>query len=545
MATQVLASAFAPQYELQRQLGRGGMATVYLARDVRHGRLVAIKVLHPALAALVGPERFLREIRIAANLQHPHIVPVFDSGRAPGAAEGQDLLWYAMPFVEGESLRDRLSREGALPLAAALRIAREVAEALDYAHRQDVLHRDIKPENILLEDGQAVVADFGIARPIAAGETGITHGGILVGTPAYVSPEQVSGDSPLDGRSDLYSLGCVLFEMLTGTPLFAGPTPDSVIAQRFVPHDHLLDRLPPEVPEQVRGVLARLLSHDPTERYASGAEAAAALSGDGTGPRSRPPVPFRLNGRTIAVASVILLVAAVAVVAALRSRASRTAASGVVPRTVVVLPFTNMGRPDDEYFADGLTEEIAGRLARVPGLRVIARGSAMVYKGSDKPLEQIGKELGAGYALAGSVRWERLAGGRSRIRVTPRLVGFGSGAYLWSDRYDAELADVFKVQADIAEAVAAALDLRLGGDERAALARRPTSSLEAYDAFLRAGLYAERGWSDLGALDSSLIYYRRAVASDRGFAEAWARLSVALTLRFRRTPGGSELMLAA
>src|SRR5262245_44668057 len=349
MATQVLASAFAPQYELQRQLGRGGMATVYLARDVRHGRLVAIKVLHPALAALVGPERFLREIRIAANLQHPHILPVFDSGRAPAAADGQDLLWYAMPFVEGESLRDRLSREGALPLVAALRIAREVAEALDYAHRHDVLHRDIKPENILLEDGQAVVADFGIARPIAAGETGLTAAGLMVGTPAYVSPEQVSGEAPLDGRSDLYSLGCVLFEMLTGTPLFAGPTPDSVIAQRFVEHEHLLDRLPPAVPDQVRAVLARLLSHDPAERYASGAEVAAGLSGEPTAPRSRLARWFGPHGRPIAIASIFLLVAVAALVGVLRARLYRTApAPGAAPRTVVVLPFTNLGRADDE-----------------------------------------------------------------------------------------------------------------------------------------------------------------------------------------------------
>ena len=221
-----LQSGLADRYRLERELGRGGMATVYLARDIRHKRPVALKVLHPELGAVLGTERFLREVETAAGLQHPHILPVFDSGEAAGR------LWYTMPYVEGESLRDRLRREVQLPVEDAVRLTREVAEALDYAHRHGVVHRDIKPDNILLTEGHASVADFGIAKAVStAGGEALTQTGTAVGTPAYMSPEQASPGAPLDGRSDVYSLGCVLYEMLAGEPPFTGPSSQAIIAR--------------------------------------------------------------------------------------------------------------------------------------------------------------------------------------------------------------------------------------------------------------------------------------------------------------------------
>src|SRR5881628_2096065 len=250
-----LKAALAARYALERELGRGGMATVYLARDLRHGRLVAIKVLRPEIAAALGPERFLREIETAARLTHPHILPLHDSGQAGGS------LYYVMPYVEGESLRDRLEREGPLPLEEALRITREVASALSYAHSHDVVHRDIKPENILLSGGEAVVADFGIARAItAAAGRNLTETGIALGTPGYMSPEQASGGGPIDGRSDVYSLACVLYEMLVGEPAFTGPNAQVVIAKRFTDPVPSVRRLRETIPPAVDAAITRALA---------------------------------------------------------------------------------------------------------------------------------------------------------------------------------------------------------------------------------------------------------------------------------------------
>jgi len=551
MITASLTSAFAPHYELERELGRGGMATVYLGRDLRHERFVAIKVLHPTIAAALGAERFLREIRIAAHLQHPHILPVFDSGECAGR------LWYAMPYVEGESLRDRLRREGALPLGTALRVARHVAEALDYAHRHGVVHRDIKPENILLADGQAVVADFGIARPIDTGdETGITLAGVVVGTPAYVSPEQGAGSTRLDGRSDLYSLGCVLFEMLVGEPLFTGPTPQAVIEQRFLDPSPLLERLPPAVPAHVRAVLARLLAQHREERFESGARLAAALADErmasqGTTPvevsgpapavrRSARPVvapeppapgmPPPTGRRRIRAPMAMLMLGLGFLIGVgvlfgwLRSHADQGA---VGPKRLAVLPFDNLGDSADAYFADGVTDAVRGKLAGVPGLQVIASASANEYKHTRKSPQLIARELGVTYLLVGKIRWQKGDGRVNRVEVSPELIDLtnaGEPTTRWQQPVDASLTDVFQVQADIAGRVTEALDVALGKSQRETLGEPLTRNVAAYDAYLKGEELLKSG-VDIATLRRAVAEYEEAVTLDSTFVAAWAQLS--------------------
>jgi len=288
-----LRDALQDRYALERELGRGGMATVYLARDVKHKRLVALKVLHPELAAALGAERFQREIEFAARLQHPHILTVLDSGEAAGQ------LWFTMPYVEGESLRSRLRRERQLPVEDAVRIATETARALDYAHRQGVMHRDIKPENILLtRDGDTLVADFGIARALAGTEDHLTETGMSLGTPAYMSPEQASGDKAVDARTDIYSLGCVLYEMLAGEPPYTGPNAQVIIMKRFTDPVPSARKVRPAVPDGVDHAVQRALATLPADRFPTAAEFARALAYHGALPQSASaPRTFRRAGR--------------------------------------------------------------------------------------------------------------------------------------------------------------------------------------------------------------------------------------------------------
>ncbi len=267
-----LEKALSDKYDIARELGRGGMATVYLAQDKKHDRAVALKVLHPELSSSLGPDRFLREIKVAARLNHPHILPLHDSGEANG------FLYYVMPYVEGESLRSRLNRTGKLPLDEALYLARGIAGALDYAHRQRVVHRDIKPENIMLHEGEAMVMDFGIAKAVsaAAGDT-LTQTGMMVGTPAYVSPEQAAGEAEIDGRSDQYSLACMLFEVLTGKKAFTGATTQAVLSKRFTDPVPSLHKIDPTVPDEIDEAISKAMSKEPAERYTTSGEFAKAL----------------------------------------------------------------------------------------------------------------------------------------------------------------------------------------------------------------------------------------------------------------------------
>jgi serine/threonine protein kinase len=428
------------------------MATVYLARDLRHKRDVAIKVLKPELAAALGPERFLREIETTANLRHPGILPLYDSG------EAGEFLFYVMPFIEGESLRDRLSRERQLPVDTALQIAREAADALGYAHARGVIHRDIKPENILLESGHAVVADFGIAKAVSAlGGGSLTQAGLAVGTPAYMSPEQVLADTTLDGRSDLYSLGCVLFEMLTGEPPFAASTSQRTIARRLTEPPPAADARRPDIGPQVSSEIQRVLATDPAQRHATAAEFAGSLATA----RSDPALA---SWRTTPGGTV-------------------TAARGPQRGTgLVVLPFVNRSPdPSDEYFSDGLTEEIISDLASVKALSVISRTSAMRLKGTDKDVRTIGRELGVRYVLEGSVR---KAG--SSLRITAQLVDADADSQLWSEKYSGNLDDVFEVQERVAREIVKALGVTLSSDEDQRLSARPIQNIQAFELFLQA-----------------------------------------------------------
>jgi eukaryotic-like serine/threonine-protein kinase len=534
-----LERGLADRYRLERELGRGGMATVYLAHDLRHERPVALKVLNPELAHALGPERFQREIQLAARLQHPHILTVLDSGetQVPGGAR----LWFTMPFVEGESLRDRLRRERQLPVDTAVRIAREAAQALQYAHRHGVVHRDIKPENILLtSDGDTLVADFGIARALDAGsgQERLTETGLTLGTPAYMSPEQASGGRELDARTDIYSLGAVLYEMLVGEPPFTGATPQALLARRVLEDAPPLRQQRPSASEALERAVATALARTPADRFASAGDFARALEAADASrpatstvtapapPASTPPRPHRRVPSALAFVLGLLVTATMGMLLWQRThRAPPAGADG--SRVVAVLPFENLGAADQEYFADGVTDAIRGKLAAIPGLQVIARSSSSPYKGSGKSPTQIADELGAQYLLTGTVRWERGASG-NRVQVSPELVQIRSGGApttQWQQPFSAGITDVFQVQGDIARQVAEALDLQLGESQRAVLSERPTANLAAYDAYLRGEELYANGGGDPSQTRAAIRAYERAVALDTGFVLGWAHLS--------------------
>ena len=508
-------------YRLERELGRGGMATVYLARDLRHDRPVAFKLLRREVTLAISTERFRREITTAARLQHPHICSVYDSGETDGQ------LWFTMPYVRGESLRERLRREGRLSVADALRITCDCAEALAYAHRAGVVHRDVKPENILLtEDGNPMLADFGIALRLDAhsGEH-LTEAGHGVGTPLYMAPEQAMAE-PAGPRADQYALAAVCYEMLAGRPPHTGPTIHAVIARRVTVPAARVRAVRADAPVAVDLALARALSLEPGDRFPSMAEFARALTEPAPGRR----VPRRA---WIAVAS---LSTAVALALALHqggTPATPPAAPVAAPGTrLAVLAFENLGDSADAYFADGMADEVRAKLAGLPGLEVIARGSSSQYLGSGKSPALIGAELGVPYLLTGTVRWEK-GPKRSRVRVSPELIDARTGVTRWAAPFDAPFTDVFAVQADIAGQVAGALHLALTDSARAQLSAVPTRNLDAYAHYLRSR-ELRSGEHSPDALRSAIVELREAVRIDPTFVAGWAELAQVQMDAFRQ-----------
>jgi serine/threonine-protein kinase len=484
--SEALCAAMAGRYEIERELGQGGMATVYLARDLKHHRQVAIKVVKPELAASIGSERFLREIATAARLTHPHILPLYDSGEAGG------FLYYVMPYAEGESLRDRLVREKQLPLDEALQIAREVADALSYAHSHDVVHRDVKPANILLESGHAVVADFGIARAISAagGET-LTETGMTVGTPAYMSPEQAAGAKNLDGRSDLYALGCVLYEMLAGQPPFTGPTAQSLVHQHLSVAPRPVTDLRPAVPGCVAAAVQRALAKAPADRFTSVALFAEVLAHrDWVSVPVAPQQPSARPARRWwplawlgAVAAVVAL--ALLLVPRLGRQALAPAAPTHARSAIAVLPFQNLSADGpNAYFAGGLHDELLTQLAKVAALKVISRTSVMGYQSTTKPLTQIADELAVGSIVEGTVQ---VVNGRLRVNV--QLIDAATDQHLWADRYDRTLDDAFAIQSEVAQQIVAAVGAALTRDEHGRIVAAPTANAEAYRLYLQGHEY--------------------------------------------------------
>ncbi len=539
------------RYAFERELGRGGMATVWLVRDLRHDRPVALKVLHPELAASLGPERFQREIRLAARLQHPHILTVLDSGAAAPAGGGSERLWFTMPYVEGESLRERIRRERQLPVEDAVRIAREAAQALQYAHEHGIVHRDIKPENLLLtRDGNTLVSDFGIARALGgAGDERLTETGLAVGTPAYMSPEQAAGDRGVDARTDVYSLASVLYEMLAGEPPFTGATTQALMVKRLTEPPPSIRAVRPNVAEAVDQAIRKALSPVAADRFGTTAQLAAALAAPPTGTPAPPTVvtpaagtppvttstssaPKRPRIPVGATTLVLGILIGLGVLFAWRRGHGPAAESAGGDRRIAVIPFENLGDSTDEYFADGITDEVRGKLATLGGLKVIASSSAGQYKHSTKTAEQIAQELGVQYLLIGKIRWEKRAVGQSRVRVSPELIQVTPGTAAttrWQQPFDASLTDVFQVQADIAGRVARELNLALGDSTRQDLAVRPTENLAAYDAYLK-GLEIYNQTNASVRLRQAVSHFEQAVALDTSFAAAWARLSQAASL---------------
>ena len=545
-------TVLAGRYTVLRELGRGGMATVYVAEDARLNRRVAVKTLIPEVATMIGAERFLREIAVAARLSHPLIVPLLDSVAVDeGGRDGPPLLFYVMALVDGESLRDRLSRERLLPVDDAVRIARDVGVALAYAHEQGVVHRDIKPENILLSKGTAVVADFGIAKLLTGDrlrDSQLTETGISIGTAAYMSPEQATASADVDGRSDLYSLGAVLYEMLVGEAPFTGATAQTILAKRLTDPAPSARRLRDTIPQALDEMILRCLQRVPADRFATAAEFVEALDrarvittplpgvmppATTVGAVSAPPrKAFPWLRATIAAA---VIVAVTLAGRAILSRDDDGGATGSAPATihaVAVLPFEDLSESGSQaHFSLGMTDELITTLSRLPGLRVAARTSSSVAKARGGDARAIGDALQVDAFLDGSVR---RAG--DSLRVSVQLVNTRDGSTRWSNTYDGSLRDVFTVQERIARAVASALEIELAASRE--LVSRPTADIDAYQLYLRGRLALSQRTDN--SLHQAARFFQQVVDRDPSSARAWTGLSDAyavLALNYWGPPG--------
>jgi serine/threonine-protein kinase len=527
------------------------MSRVYLARDRRLGRRIVVKLLAPELASGVSAERFEQEIRLAAGLQHPHIVPLLAAGEAAG------LPYFTMPFIEGESLRRRLDQGGPLPAPEAVRLLGQVASALAYAHARGLIHRDIKPDNVLLSPGGAMVTDFGVAKALRAATTatateasGLTAAGFALGTPAYMAPEQAVGDPATDARADLYAFGAMAYECLAGSTPFPGRSAPAMIAAHLTEPPLPLQERRPDLPSALTALVMQCLAKQPDQRPASAEAVVAVLDKVRSGewravvrttvvtPAAGSPPAEQRGWLGAAVLGAIVLVVLGALVLTRRGASDAPAQSGAAPVAVriAVLPFENIGDSSEAYFADGVADAVRGKLAGLRSLEVIARGSSVPYAGGEVRPAEVARDLGVNYILTGTVRWARQADGVSRVLVAPELVAMRANAAPateWSESFDAPLTDVFRVQADIAGRVAQALGVRLGVADAQQLAARPTSDIVAYDAYLRAEAFTRRFEAgEIVVTDSAIKYYREAVGRDSTFARAWAKLAGALSVNF-------------
>ena len=507
-----LTAALADRYRIERELGAGGMATVYLAQDLRHERQVAIKVLRPELSAAIGADRFAREIRTVARLQHPHILPLFDSGDADGA------LFFVMPFVDGESLRDLLRRDTSLTLRVTADIMHQIGSALDYAHGRGVVHRDVKPENILMANGQALLADFGVARgPVPGAHDALTSAGTTLGTPAYMSPEQASGERELDGRSDLYALGCITYELLSGSPPFVGANAMATMAQHVT-------RLPPRlmpgrgpVPADVEEAVARMLAKDPRDRFESAAAFAAILDAAG---RTEEPLPARSR------------------------RIRATEGEAHARQTVCVLDFTNIARAEDvDWLSGGIAETISVDLRKIRGIRVAggdaharqqvaAAASAGVIEG--ETARRLGRSVGARWVV-----WGAFQKAGSRVRLTPQFSDVETGETFGIDKIDGMLDDIFELQDRIVLQLAEILRIELTSQEAEQIAKPETVRLSAYELYAR-GKQTFLLFGKESAQRASECF-RQAIGIDPDYALAWAGLGSLLMPKYISSGSAADL----
>jgi serine/threonine-protein kinase len=521
-----LKNALADRYALEREIGSGGMATVYLAEDLKHHRQVAIKVLRPDLAATLGPERFLREIEVAAQLQHPHILPLHDSGEADG------FLYYVMPYVEGQSLRDKLAKEGELPIGDAVRILRDVVDALTEAHAHGVVHRDIKPENILLRGRHALVTDFGVAKAVseATGREQLTTAGVALGTPAYMAPEQASADPHLDHRVDIYAVGAVAYELLTGRPVFMGTTPQMVLAAHVTEAPQPVTKHRDTVPPALEQLVLRCLEKKPADRWQTAEELLPQLeslttpSGGMTPTGTMPVQAIHVPRRKQLIRAAGIVGLAVLVVVGWRlllGRGERTAVGTGGTIVVAVLTFDSRTTGEDaESFSEGMADDITTQLSKIGGFGVKAPASARRLSADTMSYSDIAALLDVDYLVHGS--WDRAG---TDLRITAQLIAPATEEQMWVEEYNGTwtAADIFDIRSDVARQVAAALDLKLTPEEQEQIASRPTRNTDAYEAYQLGRLFWNKR-SDEG-IRRAIEYFTTAIAADSGFAFAYVGLA--------------------
>ena len=520
-------------YEVLAPLGAGGMGEVYRARDTRLDRDVALKVLpEEFFEDTERRERFEREAKALAAVNHPNIAAIYSFEEV----SGRYLL--VQELLEGETLRE-IVREGPVPPRKAIDYGAQIADGLAAAHSKGIVHRDLKPENVIVtKDGRVKILDFGLVRQMAVlssvetnspTEAKRTTPGEVLGTVGYLAPEQVRG-LPADARTDIFALGCVLYELLSGTRAFRHETAAETMTAVLREEPPALTASP-----EMSALVFRCLEKNPETRFQSAQDLAFALRSQTSAPGPPPaalPVTTRRPALSWLIAGAAAFVLVAVVIGVIRIGGPlRSTTEPPRPMRIVVLPFENLGAPEDAYFADGMTEEITSRLASVKSLAVISRTTATQYDRKGKSVEQIGKDLGVGYVLEGAVRWDRSGGGPGRVRITPQLIRASDDTHLWSDRYDRQLADVFAIQGDVADGVVRAMNLTLAPAEATALRKMPTRDLEAYDLYLRA-LELERRHLEPSALAGVIRLSGEAVRRDPEFAEALALLARARIFNF-------------